>query len=218
MNTVNQQGQQAPFSSSTSPMGMRGNSREADKFVVRMPDGMRSGVDAAAAQLYTSMNTFVVQAVAEKLDRQQRQDLLLDALADTTWRIGQAPDAYAFTSVSDQLDLAQRQNTLLFDMLFAVAETEGDEWNTGRPTQDGAYWVRGNGFEGDILVEVTAGARDDLHVVSHLFPAGARTAVPLSQFSEGYEWLGPLRTPLSAQVKSEFQELVDAEPAGKRAN
>jgi len=54
--------------------------READKFVVRLPDGMRAEVEAASAKQFTSMNTFFLQAAREKLDRDKRQDLLLDAL------------------------------------------------------------------------------------------------------------------------------------------
>lgn len=57
-----------------------GNSRDADKFVVRLPDGMRACVDDAAGAMHTSMNTFVVQAIEEKLARGVRQELLLDAL------------------------------------------------------------------------------------------------------------------------------------------
>nr|WP_221932087.1 Arc family DNA-binding protein [Pseudomonas mendocina] len=57
-----------------------GNSRTADKFVVRMPDGVRSRVEAAADLDHTSMNTFAVQAIEEKLARAKRQELLLDAL------------------------------------------------------------------------------------------------------------------------------------------
>jgi hypothetical protein len=57
------------------------NSRAADKFVVRMPDGMRSDVEQESAKKFISMNTFIVQAIAEKLDSDKRQDLLLDALA-----------------------------------------------------------------------------------------------------------------------------------------
>ncbi|WP_122587132.1 Arc family DNA-binding protein [Pseudomonas viridiflava] len=210
MSTVHQQDSNAACTSSIPAVGMRGNSREADKFVVRMPAGMRSGVDAAAAQLYTSMNTFVVQAVAEKLDRQQRQDLLLDALAETTWRIGQPRDPFVYTNVSGELDKAKKQNTQLFEMLFMITETEGGEWNSDVPTQDGAYWVRGNGLGEDFLVQVIVGARHDLNVVSHLFPPGERVAAPLEQLGGGYEWLGPLRTPLSASVKSDLRELVDS--------
>ena len=37
------------------------NSRTADKFVVRLPDGLREKVEAAAKARYTSMNTLMVQ-------------------------------------------------------------------------------------------------------------------------------------------------------------
>ena len=57
------------------------SSREADKFVVRLPDGMRSQVEAAADQHDRSMNSVIVQALRQYLDGQQRQQLLLDALA-----------------------------------------------------------------------------------------------------------------------------------------
>ena len=53
-----------------------GNSRTADKFVIRLPDGVRSRVEDAAKADHTSMNTFFVQAVEEKLARPTRQALL----------------------------------------------------------------------------------------------------------------------------------------------
>lgn len=56
-------------------------SRTADKFVVRLPDGLRDSIQGAADYLDTSMNTVFVQAVRQYLDTQQRQQLLLDALA-----------------------------------------------------------------------------------------------------------------------------------------
>ncbi|MEE5114186.1 Arc family DNA-binding protein [Pseudomonas alliivorans] len=58
------------------------SSRDADKFVIRLPNGMRSEVEVAADDQFTSMNSFILQAIAEKLDREGRQDLLLDALAE----------------------------------------------------------------------------------------------------------------------------------------
>lgn len=57
-----------------------GNSRTADKFVVRLPDGVRARAEAAAEADHISMNSFFVQAVKEKLGRGERQDLLLSAL------------------------------------------------------------------------------------------------------------------------------------------
>jgi predicted transcriptional regulator len=57
------------------------SSRTADKFVVRLPDGMRDEVDAAAHNLDTSMNTIFVQALRQYLDTSKRQEMLLDVLA-----------------------------------------------------------------------------------------------------------------------------------------
>jgi predicted transcriptional regulator len=58
------------------------NSRTADKFVVRLPDGMRSEIEAAAGSLDSSMNTIFIQAMRQFLDNSNRQQLLLDALAE----------------------------------------------------------------------------------------------------------------------------------------
>ncbi|MCD5996473.1 Arc family DNA-binding protein [Pseudomonas sp. CDFA 602] len=58
-----------------------GGSRGADKFVVRFPGDMRSEVERAAAQSDTSMNTVVLRALRLYLHGQERQELLLDALA-----------------------------------------------------------------------------------------------------------------------------------------
>ena len=57
-----------------------GNSRTADKFVVRMPDGLRSRAKDQAETSHISLNSLIVQALEEKLDRSKRQELLLDAL------------------------------------------------------------------------------------------------------------------------------------------
>ncbi len=62
------------------PNMIKTDSRTADKFVVRLPDGMRDKVDFAAWNANMSMNSFIVTAIAEKLDRDQRQKVLLDAL------------------------------------------------------------------------------------------------------------------------------------------
>lgn len=56
-------------------------SRTADKFVVRLPEGLRSDIERAAGECDTSMNTVFIQAVRQYLDNQKRQQQLLDALA-----------------------------------------------------------------------------------------------------------------------------------------
>lgn len=57
------------------------DSRTADKFVVRLPEGLRDQIDAAAVADDRSMNSVIVQAVKQYLDAQNRQELLLTALA-----------------------------------------------------------------------------------------------------------------------------------------
>lgn len=62
------------------------NSRTADKFVVRLPDGVRAQIEAEAESNHYSMNTFMVQAAEEKLAHGARQKLLLDALEQAVLR------------------------------------------------------------------------------------------------------------------------------------
>lgn len=59
------------------------DSRTADKFVVRLPDGLRADIEAAENASDRSMNSVFVQAVRQYLDGQNRQQILLDALAST---------------------------------------------------------------------------------------------------------------------------------------
>ncbi|POF88188.1 Arc family DNA-binding protein [Pseudomonas putida] len=61
-------------------MVFESGSRDADKFVVRLPDGMRDQVAAAATADDRSMNSLIVKALREYLDMQQRQQVLLGAL------------------------------------------------------------------------------------------------------------------------------------------
>ena len=59
------------------------DSRTADKFVVRLPDGLRADIEAAATASDRSMNSVFIQAVRQYLDGQNRQHILLNALANT---------------------------------------------------------------------------------------------------------------------------------------
>lgn len=59
------------------------DSRTADKFVVRLPDGLRSAIEAAALADDRSMNSVFVKATRQYLDGQNRQQILLDTLANT---------------------------------------------------------------------------------------------------------------------------------------
>jgi len=55
-------------------------SRTAEKFVIRLPDGMRRAIEELAATNHSSMNTEMVLALEAHLENQSRQKLLLDAL------------------------------------------------------------------------------------------------------------------------------------------
>ena len=57
------------------------DSRTADKFVARLPDGLRGQIEEAALRFDRSMNSIIIQAVKQYLDGQSRQELLLDALS-----------------------------------------------------------------------------------------------------------------------------------------
>lgn len=58
------------------------DSRTADKFVARLPDGLRAKIEAIANTSDRSMNAVFIQAVRQYIDGQKRQELLLDALAN----------------------------------------------------------------------------------------------------------------------------------------
>lgn len=55
-------------------------SRNADKFVVRMPEGVREQISAHAEKDRISMNSWIVQAIEERLSRINEKDRLIGAL------------------------------------------------------------------------------------------------------------------------------------------
>ncbi|WP_313328766.1 Arc family DNA-binding protein [Pseudomonas qingdaonensis] len=61
-------------------MSFNKNSREADKFVVRLPDGMRDDIQAAADADDRSMNSVFIKSMREYLHGQQQKQVLLGAL------------------------------------------------------------------------------------------------------------------------------------------
>nr|WP_172689839.1 Arc family DNA-binding protein [Pseudomonas fluorescens]ASI38104.1 Hypothetical protein [Pseudomonas fluorescens]AWH58701.1 Hypothetical protein [Pseudomonas fluorescens] len=54
--------------------------RNSEKFVVRLPEGFREKIDAAAVEAQCSMNSIFILALRHYLIGQARQALLLDAL------------------------------------------------------------------------------------------------------------------------------------------
>ncbi|MBA6111538.1 hypothetical protein CXG50_18985 [Pseudomonas plecoglossicida] len=74
-------------------MAFEYDSRTADKFVVRLPDGMRDQVAAAADADDRSMNSLIITAIRNELDGRARANALLDALAKAADSKGVTHDA-----------------------------------------------------------------------------------------------------------------------------
>jgi len=56
------------------------NSRSADKFVVRLPEGMRKQIAELSLANSASMNSEMIRALEAHLDCQAQQKLLLDSI------------------------------------------------------------------------------------------------------------------------------------------
>lgn len=111
------------------------DSRTADKFVVRLPDGLRADIEAAATADDRSMNSVFVKAVRQFLDGQRRQQVLLDVLANTVTapvrpvpfnideRVTMAADARRYRHLRDKARIEDADNDLLV--------LRGDRYLTG---------------------------------------------------------------------------------------
>jgi len=107
-------------------------SRHADKFVVRLPNGLRSQVDLAAASEETSMNTVMIKAVRQYVEGQSRHAALLDALEQAVKARGEfdidehtrmARDAARYRHLRDRARIEDPNTDLL-----VIA---GDVWFSG---------------------------------------------------------------------------------------
>lgn len=56
--------------------------RGSDKFILRLPDGMRSRIAALAAQNGRSMNTEIIAALEKYIEGEDNISLLWDAIAE----------------------------------------------------------------------------------------------------------------------------------------
>lgn len=83
------------------------DSRTADKFVARLPDGLRAEIEAIATSSDRSMNSVFVQAVRQYLDNQHRQELLLEALAASVDKVSVNQIALDGENVNQQQNAPQ---------------------------------------------------------------------------------------------------------------
>ena len=64
----------------------RNNSRTADKFVVRLPDGMREKIAEISKENHRSMNSEIIDRLALSIERDEQGDLTVRSLAQVTRR------------------------------------------------------------------------------------------------------------------------------------
>lgn len=74
-------------------MAFESGSRDADKFVVRLPDGMRDQIAVAADASDRSMNSLIVAAIRNELEGRARSNALLEALTQAAQAKGVTHDA-----------------------------------------------------------------------------------------------------------------------------
>lgn len=66
----------------TRPAGvMNGDSRTADKFVVRLPEDMRARITSRASAEHRSMNSFIIRALRTALDSVEQSSVREETLA-----------------------------------------------------------------------------------------------------------------------------------------
>jgi len=82
------------------------DSKTSEKFVVRLPVGVRKRVEELANRNYTSMNAEIILAIEAHLNAQARQHLLIEALEEKLSRIPTPikSDASPHQSTVDYLD------------------------------------------------------------------------------------------------------------------
>ncbi|RDL24137.1 Arc family DNA-binding protein [Pseudomonas jessenii] len=112
----------------------KSDSRTADKFVARLPDGLRAEIEAIANGSDRSMNAVFVQAVRQYTDGQKRQQLLLDALANAATssmhiddRVQMAANARRYEWLRDRQIIEDPDTDILVmagDIYFTGAELD----------------------------------------------------------------------------------------------
>ncbi|WP_085710884.1 MULTISPECIES: Arc family DNA-binding protein [unclassified Pseudomonas] len=112
------------------------DSRTADKFVARLPDGLRAEIEAIANDSDRSMNAVFVQAVRQYTDGQKRQQLLLDSLANSVALASAVTDTML---IDDRVRMAAnarryewlRDRQIIQDHDTNILVMAGDSYSTG---------------------------------------------------------------------------------------
>jgi hypothetical protein len=92
----------------------------------------------------------------------------------------------------------------------AVDERAG--WTEKKPTEEGAYWIRGNGLEADALVQVKQ-EEGELWCNLHMRNSEPDFAYgyTIEQLSSEFEWLGPLQARAALSAPSHGEQVREIE-------
>ncbi|WP_337994581.1 Arc family DNA-binding protein [Pseudomonas carnis] len=132
------------------------DSRTADKFVVRLPDGLRADIEAAANASDRSMNSVFIQAVRQYLDGQNRQQLLLDVLASTVTnplRVGETTDIPVVSEPLESLPFGSAprlitENPVVAESPYAAIRVKNiDHWIKTLENAKRYEWLRDVAFD-----------------------------------------------------------------------
>lgn len=74
------------------PMAQKSDSRDLDKVIVRLPDGMRDRIKAAAEMNQRSMNAEIVAVLAEHFPTERTVDLIVDTINHYMKQMAAEPD------------------------------------------------------------------------------------------------------------------------------
>lgn len=106
------------------------DSRTADKFVARLPDGLRAEIEAIANSSDRSMNAVFVQAVRQYTDGQKRQQLLLDVLASAAYQTLHIDDRVRLVTNARRYEWL-RDRGIIEDPDADILVMAGDSYFTG---------------------------------------------------------------------------------------
>lgn len=153
----------------------------------------------------------------EQLNKIHRE---LDACQKAIWLAGCGLRGYCFDPA--YVTGAQEQLKVIEELM-----TQEPSWTHAKPTQPGAYWIRGNSLEEPALILVKNDCGElwcNLHMSTTEPDFGHGYCI--AQLSDQFEWIGPLGSTPASQVAEPafgkndplYREAVEAVVKNQRAS
>ncbi len=160
---------------------------------------MQAQTPEVSAEQATTPTADLRLVSVEQLKKIHRE---LDACQKVIWLAGcrpRVPNGFDPAYVTG----AQEQLKVIEDLM-----TQEPSWTHAKPTQPGAYWIRGNSLEEPALIQVKKDCGElwcNLHMSTTEPDFGHGYCI--TQLSDQFEWIGPLGSAPASQV--------DEPPVGK---